>query len=323
MVAAPAWDTFRVTQGTYYVFSIELLAQAPRLSQLGVQFYGGDALTPMQTYYGPSQTTSTSVWKTFEIVVRAPVGATSMVPLIFTYGNVDPTYHYAKSVMVHQGDRYVPPFSGEDPDDTDYQYAWTDAAHGSPSIRTPLSVRPDVEALIWRAGQSAMDLLLPLLQANGLRLVCDESRTWTLRDDSYSASGSQTATWATDIISGEDAIDRASDSFFTRAITEYTWTDRDGIRQRMIDAYGPTSSKARKFDKQDVAYPGPGYSQVAVTRAAKRGRQLTVTKTARWDARADQAITVTPYLTGVESGKIQTVTFDIGEDEMTLTTRDD
>lgn len=324
LVPTAGMDYFRVRPGAWYTFTIELLsAVAPRLAQLGIQWYTGDGTAPMQTLYGASQSTNMATWTTYTITARAPVGAASLVPLVFTYGNVPGEDQFAKRVMVYEGDRVVTSFSGGYTTDADYDYEWTASADGSPSIRKPLNDTPDLGALAWEAGQSALDFLLPLVQAQGLRLVCDEARTWTLRNDAYTAAGSLTVTYGTNMVGGEDSLNRSNDAWFNAATTVYAWTDRNGIPQRMVDSYSSGSQVKGKLYQKDTPYPGAGFSQYAVERAANRGREISVTTVADWNANSDQAITVTPWVTGVETGKTQSVTFDLDRDEMTVTTRTD
>lgn len=182
----------------------------------------------------------------------------------------------------------------------------------------------DDDALVWLAGQSALDFLTPLVQRCGLRLVCDEARVWTLRSESYIAPGSLDIRYGINLTTARDVISRDSDFWFDQAITVYTWTDSAGAEQRAIDAY-PTSgsyTRAVTFEKTDTAYPGPGFSEYAVRRAQGRGHDLTAGRVADWNARAEQPVSV--HLDGTldtQTGLTQSVEFDLDRDKITATTR--
>ncbi|MGW9345894.1 hypothetical protein ACWGR3_30605, partial [Streptomyces albidoflavus] len=245
------------------------------------------------------------------------------VPFFSTYGNGTADYQYVKRVMFYEGDRVVPGFSGADPDDADYEYEWEESAHGSPSLRIPKQAQPSPDALIWEAGQSAWDFLSPLVQASGLRLVCDEQRVWTLRNEDYTSSATPLdVAWGENLRDGADVIDRDSERWGDAAVTIYTWTDRNGIPQRAVDQYSSVEhpTLVLRYEK-DTAYPGPGFSEYAVRRAQTRGREITATIDADWTAKADQPITAHTHGAPVENGRTISVQFDSESNDMTVTTR--
>jgi hypothetical protein len=211
-------------------------------------------------------------------------------------------------------------FDGGTAATVDYLYEWVDAANASPSRRVPRRDAPDPEALVWTAGQSAYEFLRTLTQAAGFRLVCDEARVWTLRDEAYAAPGLVIAREGVNLVDGDVDISR-DDEWFDAAVARYTWLDGDLQRQRS-DTYAasPTPTRTRLFEFA-AAWPGPGFAAYAVRRAAGRGRNISVTMPAAWGAVADQPAAL--YLSDEPPiiGTAQAIRFDFDADQMTLTAR--
>ncbi len=225
------------------------------------------------------------------------------------------------AVSLTSDSRHTTYFDGSVPATPGYLYFWTGEAHKSTSQRHPLVESADPDAFLWRAGQSALDFLVPLVQAAGLRLVCDETRSWSMRGEGYAAPGTLTIRHGINLIDGDDTISRDDDSWFDAAITRYEWTDRYGVKQTRVDAYGVAGyTRAREFTKT-TPYPGPGFSEYAVRRAKTRGRQVTGTIVTDWQARAEQAVIVTLSGAPVQTGRIGSVQFDLDNDRVTATTR--
>lgn len=315
-----------VTAGRSYVFSGYFLGTTTlRQVQPMIRFSTAAGET-LKDLYGPSALASTSEWKRFVQVVEAPAGATQATVHIRSVTNAAGQFHYADGLMFHEGTRAVPYFDGGTADDTHYTYDFSgDVAHASPSVRTPLIER-DPDSLIWPAGVSALEFLRPLVQAAGFRLVCDETRTWTLRDENYVAEGSMNVRYGVNLIDGSEAIRRDSGLWFDAQVTVYRWTDRDGIRRQALDPYALTDPPTRVNRVEiEAPYPGPGRSEYAVRRAQGRGREVDASAVARWTERAEQPITVVLDGAPIQYGKTSRVTFDLGpgdtRDRVSVTTR--
>jgi len=228
--------------------------------------------------------------------------------------------------LVHEGTLNVPSFDAATVD-AHYIYAASGAAHVSASTRTPFPIERDPESLIWRAGTSALDFLRPLVQAAGFRLVCDEQRRWTLRDEGYVADGSLSVRYGVNLIDGSARISRDSGLWFDGRVTRYRWTDRNGIQQERDDPYAltPSPTKVDLVVLDNTPYPGPGRSEYAVRRAQGRGREVTVSMVADWRGSAEQSCTI--HLDGAppQLGSASRVEFDLGpgdsRDRMTITAR--
>lgn len=207
--------------------------------------------------------------------------------------------------------------------DVHYTYAWSDAPHASQSTREPVIDR-DPDSLVWRSGQSAMDLLHPLVQAQGLRLVCNENREWTLRAEDYYAAGSTSIRHAVNMIESAERIDRDTGIWFDAAAAVYTWTVPSTGREKIrVDAYALSAPYTRmmRFEKVDTPYPGPGFAEYAVRRAQGRGREVVASCVSDWRAHAEQPVTIVYQDTPIQTGLTQTVEYDLSTDRMTVNTR--
>jgi hypothetical protein len=284
-------------------------------------------------YYLPTANSYTPV---VSEPIPATVGTPERVSVRFTIPQ-DATEAFIRAYHGHaageiQWDAFrLTEFTG-DPGDTDYfdggttdtdgyVYAWTGDVNASTSVRTAIIDRHP-ESLLWRAGVPAYEFLNPIVQAAGLRLVCDENRQWTLRDEGHRAPGSLSIRHAVNLHDGSDSISRDSGLWFDARVTRYTWIDRNGMTQERADAYALTDPYTR-LTTLDVSapYPGPGRSEYAVRRAQGRGREITATSVSDWRSHAEQAMTIvlegTPILTGIA----QSVEFDLDTDRQTVTMR--
>ena len=254
---------------------------------------------------------------------RAPANAAKIAPYVSFAGSQSGRVLRIDAAMLYEGDPLIPvdPFTGADNDTSTYTYDFQGPANDSPSVRTPVIER-DPESLIWKAGQSALDILHPLVQAAGFRLVCDEGRVWTLRSETFSAPGSIAIRSGANIIDADEMISRDAGIWFDARATVYEWTDRNGIQQTRTDAYALTPGYSRMTRLElSTPYPGPGRSEYAVRRAQGVGREVTVDTVSNWDATPEQALQLILDQTPPLVGNIQSVSFDLGNDRMTITTR--
>lgn len=313
------------TPGTRYTFSVEgrnegIVAPAERMFAT-LRFLDSNNVVIANTS-SPVGIAPTGAYQRVSVTAVAPANAAKIAPYwTFTSSTSGRVFRLTRG-MLYQDDGFpVAPFSGSTAADANYGYAYQGTAGDSPSVRTPV-VERDPSSLVWRAGQSALDFLLPLFQAAGYRLVCDESRAWTLRDADYYAAGSLTIRHGVNLVDGSETIDRDSRLWFDGQVTRYTWTDKNGVQQERTDAYALTGTPTLvNLVELAVPYPGPGRSQYAVTRAQGRGREVTVTAVADWRAAAEQPITVFLYGAPRQDGKTSQVEFNLDADEMTITTR--
>lgn len=309
-----------VTPGKLYELSVDVLCNYA--VSLDAILYGASGIVAFAT---PTPITPGAVWRRIVTTFVAPPGATNVRPrvnianlpagqyLAFT------AWRLAESTGDQEADRTY--YDGGTPDTVFYDHAWAQAAHASISTRTPRIDAATPDGLIWRAGQTALEFLRPILQARGLRLVCDEQRVWTLRDEDYTAPGSLTIRHGVNLTGGGDVIDRDSGEWFDGRVTRYKWTTPDGVQREMVDSFALPGAQQIGYLEINAAYPGPGRSEYAVRRAQQRGLEITASRVADWAASAEQPLTVRLDGTPTQTGKTQTVTFDLSTDEVTVTSR--
>lgn len=194
---------------------------------------------------------------------------------------------------------------------------------GSTGLDAPVDAEDsDEDALIWKAGEDALSFLHPLVQRAGLRLVCDEERRWTLRDETFEAPGSLLLRQGVNLVQAEEMISRDAGFWFDARVTRYRWTDAAGLQQERIDSYALTPSYSRlTLLEVSAPYPGPGRSEYAVRRAQGVGREVTVATVSDWTATAELGVSIILADTPPQLGKVQRVTFDLDNDEMTIAAR--
>lgn len=259
-------------------------------------------------------------WVDQSMTFTVPAGVNKVTPLINVINGGAAQFHFAAAIQMVEGPINVPFFSGDKPDDATYEYAWTETAHASASTRTPIIPERRPEALTWHAGDSALDFLHPLVQAAGFRLVCDEQRRWTLRDETYTAPGSLTVREGVNMIDGEDVIDIDRGLWFDAQATIYR--DPKRLLPDQVDYYELNSPPTVVNRVEvDTAYVGPGRSEYAVRRAQGRGREVTVTLVADWRAHAEQPAVFTLTGAPIQTGQTSRVEFDLSNDRMTVTSR--
>lgn len=298
--------TFRCTPGRSYTAAAWHRSAGPRAGAIGLRFYDGDG----GLLYASSSAFDSPQGPMVQAVhtARAPAGAATVWPYIATAGNGAGTLHYVDDVMLVEGEFLPDWFSGDTTDTATYEYAWAAGANASQSIRTALidGVTPD--ALIWRAGVSAWEFLLPLCAAAGMVLWCDEQRAWRLQTPEQRTVSTVIAVSASTSRSGTDDLSRDdTDMFATGVACRYRWTDRDGIQQERVDATG-SPEKALVVDFTQP-YPGPGMAANILARRQGTGRVQDVTVFTRWDAAPGMTANVTLPGAPETSGRVSKVTF--------------
>jgi len=324
--AGTAWldydGSMSVTPGRTYSVACDMRLGAGDPAKTGttmVRFYdrNGNRIQD-QSYVGAPLSTT---WQRQYNRVTAPANATQAT-LHFGLNSAESGQNlHVDSVMFYEGIFATEYFDGGSVR-TGYVCAWDGDGHASASTRTPDPVERDPESVYWKAGQNALEFLHPLVQAAGLRLVCDGARAWTLRDAEYVAPGTVSLTEGVNLITAEETISRDAGLWYDARVTRYTWTDRNGIQQERVDAYALNTPYTRLTTLElQSAYPGPGRSQYAVQRAQGVGREVTVSTVSDYAVVAEQPMLVTLGDAPVQLGTVRSVEFDLSTDEMTITTR--
>ncbi|KAA9105003.1 hypothetical protein [Microbacterium rhizomatis] len=262
---------------------------------------------------------SYSTWTRLGITVTAPPGATKVYMFIRQNAVAAADQFAVDAPMLYRDSRMVPFFHGSSTGGG-YNYQWgSGGANASTSTRVPILERSP-ESFTWRAGQSALEFLVPLFQAAGYRLVCDETRTWTLRGAGYTAPGNLTVRHAVNLIDATDTLTRDG-LWFDGQVTRHRWTEA-GEQREAVDAWALTATPTRVNRVElNTPYPGPGRSQYAVQRAQGRGRDVTVETVADWTAAAEQPITGLLDGAPAQVGKTSSITYNLDNDRMTIVTR--
>lgn len=277
-------------------------------------------------YATPVASTGSGAWKRSVVRFRTPATAARVRPRVLVTGTLASGNAIDITGWRLSQDNGDPTdtgyFDGYTTDTATYEYSFGSDPFASPSRRTAVIDAAAPEALTWRAGQSAMDLLHPILQSFGLRLVCDEARVWTIRDADFTAPGMLNVRSGVNLIEGQESISRDESYWYDAAVCVWTWTDREGVQRRQVESYAAATphTRLRTFEKT-TPYPGPGFAEYAVNRARGRGREITVTTVADWTTHAEQMTALRLDGSPLQTGKAQSVVFDLTTDRMTVTDR--
>lgn len=262
-----------------------------------------------------------SGWGRTSVVGVAPAGATHGRPAFAVLGVINAGgFIRATGAMMTEGVRVLPYHDGSTPNNAGYTYSWQGLPDASTSLRAPITER-DPESLVWQAGQSAIDFLMTLVQSTGLRLVCDEQRVWTLRDENYTAPGQLNVRYGVNMLDADDEISRDNDTWFDAMVVAYRWTAPDGTQKRRDDAFALPGATRVIFVERATAFPGAGLAEYAVRRAQGRGREVSGTTVADWIARAEQPVTIVLPSQATQVGITQRVEFDLNNDRITVSSR--
>jgi hypothetical protein len=218
----------------------------------------------------------------------------------------------------------IPYFDGDTPDDATYVYTWDGQDGVSASTRTPrVERRP--EALIWRQGQTAREFLNPILQAVKLRLFQDAAANWRLVDNSYLAPLRTRMDHLDNIYSateggGFNARHPDGSPLWADAVAiTYRWLDGRGVEQERTDVAAPAGYvKLITLTLDNTPYPGPGQAEYVRSRLIMRARQMTTRGRINFNAAPSQELTILTEHTGLITGLVDSVEFDLNADEMTV-----
>lgn len=326
-VAADAYPNARqgVTPGKTYIFSgygVRYQNPVNRNMTAVIRFYDENGATLWADFESaPASLSDDSVWTRAVVIATAPPGAAKAATFFRVNGSTGANQiGYIDDAMFYEGTRILPFFYGGS-SDAGYEYSWTKDPNASHSVRTPY-VERDPESLVWRAGVTGMEFLRPLLMSYGYRLVCDENRKWTLRDETYRASGAMSFRYGVNITTADENLSREDDSWFDGAVYVYTWTDKDGIEQTRLDSFALSGSPTKVIQRElNTPYPGPGRAEAIVKRAQGKGREISVSAVPSWKEQTDQPLSIRLDGTPIQTGISSRLRFDLTTDEVTVTSR--
>lgn len=321
VLLSPDDKTYRVQPGQFYTARAFVRSQVSRDARIFLRFFN-EAGVKIKDFESAYAATPTSGWAPYSITGKAPANASYVVPMIVTSDNTIGTVHYFDAAMLYEGEFYYDYFDGDTADGAGYVYEWTDSANASPSTRSAYPVERAPEALTWSAGQSAMDFLQPLVESAGYRLVCNENREWTLRDENHLTPGMTTIRHAANMTDAAENISRESGVWFDAAVTRYEWTDASGREHVRVDSYALDTPYTRlKLFEKSTPYPGKGFSEYAVRRAQQRGREVSASTVSDWRANSEQSLTIVLENTITQTGTIESLEFNLDTDVMTVKSR--
>jgi hypothetical protein len=240
---------------------------------------------------------------------------------------------YLDGVLLTEGDgtdtngQPLDYFDGDNPVDSLYSYAWTGDRSNSTSVRTPLVDR-DPSTLIWSPGTGGMEFLQPIVQAGGFRLIQDIDGSWLLADNDYRVPGQARIGYGMNLLRATDLISKTATQvgglplYADAVVLRYAWTDVLGKERTKSDIAAPAGyTKPYVPDVIQAPYPGPGRAAYMLSRLKTRRRQLQVTGLPDFTTRPGQEAVITTVDGGVQVGYVDAVTWDLGNDEMTVITK--
>ncbi|MDP4333550.1 hypothetical protein Q7F20_09215 [Curtobacterium sp. A7_M15] len=218
-------------------------------------------------------------------------------------------------------------FDGDTPNTADYSYVWDDTTQLSSSTRTPVLER-EPDALIWQPGTGGMRFLKDLTEAVGLRLFQDIDGAWKLANNEYRVAGQARLAYGFNLLQATDLMSRTATQtdglplFADAVVLNYAWTDVLGRERTAQDIAAPAVyTKPYVPDTIERPYPGPGRAAYMLSRLALRQRQFQVTGLTDYAVRPGQEAVITTVDGGVQSGYVDAVTWDFGNDEMEVVTK--
>jgi hypothetical protein len=215
-------------------------------------------------------------------------------------------------------------FDGNTPDDDLYVYVWDGDRAQSTSTRRARVERPS-DTLVWRRGQTARDFLTPILQSAGVRLYQDTSGTWRAVDNAWLTPGRARIDLLDNLfqVTDQTSIDAThpdgSPLWADAVAITYNWLDGNGDRVEATDVSAPAGyRKLWSLVLDDTFYPGPGQAEYIRSRLAMRGRQMTAVARIDYNVQPSQELTLITEQAGRMTGVVDSVSFDLATDEMTV-----
>lgn len=211
-------------------------------------------------------------------------------------------------------------YDGNTPNTANYTYQWAGDPNESAAQRVAV-VERSPELFVWKPGVSAHDFLEPLLVHAGLRLFCDETRTWRLVDPkTYEVPGYMVVQSGHNATRGEDTITRNDDTWADAVVYRYTWVDVNGVSREEYDTAGLTGKVLTV--EVDREYPGAGAAAYHLYRLQGRGRTQVVEALLPYTATPGQGVTINLPGTLTQTGKVRETILDLATGLTELGTRD-
>lgn len=195
------------------------------------------------------------------------------------------------------------------------------------------------EAAIWNPGKGAWSYLEPLLSSQGLKLWCDEHRTWYLENPqtaswwmlpayqlSIDAPGSPFAA-SDNGITASDLVDLDDGLWYDGCVITYRWTPwtptGNGTPQVAYDIAGPaTATKVLAVERTDTPYPGPGEAAARLAKVSRLGQVIAGSAVSDFTATPRAVFAFHSSPTDNPTGRLSAVTWTLPDGTMQIRTRD-
>lgn len=174
-----------------------------------------------------------------------------------------------------------------------------------------------------KAGDVLWSALNPVVQQTGLRLYCDESRSWRLKVAPENSTQMFTIIGRDVTISQEASISRDDDLWADSVVVLYQWTDLTGNTHSdydsATDSFPPTKTLVIEHK---TAYPGAGAARQILNRAQGLGQNLLARVVSDYSVRPGQQFATLDRDGVIYTGHIRAVSWNLDDDTMTIQPRD-
>jgi len=303
---------------------------------LSVRFTNDDDTQTWRAVRSPQKTNVVGTQR-LSITFTVPIGATKQYLELWngtSYDNGGGQYIGFSNIMCVEGNgldtlgRIETYFDGDTGSVTGYTYDWDGDRGNSSSTRKPTIDRPS-DMLRWKAGVTAKDFLDPILQGVGLRLWCDELDRWRLTTAGYNQAGVVTARAGQDLYDGSDLASLTATQsdgvplYADAVILRYRWTDFNGNARERVDQAGPsTYLKPYVLEYDDTPFPGGTPAAYLLARLTRRRRAIDATAAMQLHATPGNDVVIDLGQGETAVGYLDSVTFDMGSDDMTIGSKD-
>lgn len=285
-----------VTPGETYTYSCRFFQNV----SLGMEFVIREA---DGTFIAATAATF-SGWQNVSVTFTAPTSG-RVQPTWKLYGGAAGNYYRVKEITLQKGSVALSWVSNRPPG----VVATADA---------DLSAEPD--ALEWRPGVSAWDYVEPLVQAAGLRLFCDETRTWRLQPADARDPGQVNISPGFNLLSGTDILDPSGGEWADSVVIRYRWEDSNGDAQEAYDTATVEGARANSLHLDlERPYPGPGAAAAILRRMETRGHRLELEAVSNYAATPGMSVALQEPGQPLTLGWVQSVRFRLPERTMQIT----
>jgi hypothetical protein len=309
-----------ITSGLAYTVSLYVKTQFVRSVRIESRFRNAAGVGLGSDILGTAKNTSTTAWTRYELTTTAPAGAATIQIIYRTVtAMTSGEKHFIDAAMITQSASALPYFDGYTVGTRDaglYSVAWTSGVDSA----STLTNLPNSDAMIWKPGVTAAQYIQPLVDAGGLRLICDERRRWYLVT-ALSVDGQINVSSETGVISGEDNISRNDDSpWYDSVVIRYEWNDDQNNQQTAYDIAG-TGGGLTLLQVVERVFLGAGAAAAILGRAQGKGRTFQVSSQSNYFATPGISVSIALPDTVLQTGTLSKVSWSFPEAVMSIGSR--